>query len=409
LAGREGSQIERLGAVRRDAAPSGLRTSGPALRTYRLALAATGEYTAFQGGTVEKAFAAMVTSVNRVVGVYEKELAVRLVLVGNTTSLIYTNATTDPYTNDNGNTLLVENQANVDNLIGSANYDIGHVFSTGGGGVAGLGVVCRTGQKARGVTGSSRPVTDAFDIDYVAHEMGHQFGGNHTFNGVSGSCGGGNRNTSTAFEPGSGSTIMAYAGICTSTNNLQPNSDPYFHVASYDEIQAYIATTSCAVTASTGNAAPLITLPASGKVLPVGTPFKLTANAFDPDNGALSYCWEEYDQVAAGGAPTDAQVAGSAVPLFRSFNPTTDPTRYFPRLPSLVANTTVFGERLPTVTRPLKFRVTVRDQNSGSQGIIGGVNSSGVVTLSSTSAAGPFLVSYPNAAGQTMVQRVTVE
>ena len=390
------------GAGRRDAAPSGLRTSGPVLRTYRLALAATGEYSTFQGGTVSATFAAMVTSVNRVVGVYEKELAVRMVLVGNTTSLIYTNATTDPYSNTDGSAMLAQNQTNVDNLIGSANYDIGHVFSTGGGGVAGLGVVCRNGQKARGVTGSSAPVSDAFDIDYVAHEMGHQFGGNHTFNGVSGSCGGGNRNTSTAFEPGSGSTIMAYAGICTNTNNLQPNSDPYFHVASYDEIQAYIATTSCATTASTGNSSPIITLPASGKVLPVGTPFKLAASAFDPDNGALSYCWEEYDQVATGGAPTDAQVAGSAIPLFRSFNPTTDPTRYFPRLASLVNNTTVFGERLPTVTRPLKFRVTVRDQNSGSQGIIGGVNSSNIVTLSSTSAAGPFLVSYPNAASLSL-------
>jgi len=391
-------------ATLREALPKGspLRTSGPVLRTYRLALAATGEYTTFQGGTVEKAFAGMVTSVNRVVGVYEKELAVRMVLVSNTTSLIYTNATTDPYTNSSGSTMLGENQANVDKLIGSANYDIGHVFSTGGGGVAGLGVVCLNGQKARGVTGSSAPTSDAFDIDYVAHEMGHQFGGNHTFNGVSGSCGGGNRNTSTAFEPGSGSTIMAYAGICTSTNDLQRNSDPYFHVASYDEIQAYIASTSCAATASTGNSAPLITLPASGKVLPVGTPFKLTANAFDPDNGALSYCWEEYDQVATGGAPADAQVAGSAVPLFRSFNPTADPTRYFPRLPSLVANTTVFGERLPTVTRPLKFRVTVRDQNSGSQGIIGGVNSSSIVTLSTISTAGPFLVSYPNAASLSL-------
>jgi hypothetical protein len=390
------------GGARREAAPSGLRTSGPALRTFRLALAATGEYTAFQGGTVDKAFAGMVTSVNRVVGVYEKELAVRLVLVSGTTNLIYTNATTDPYTNNNGSTLLGENQTNVDRLIGSANYDIGHVFSTGGGGVAGLGVVCRNGQKARGVTGSSAPVSDAFDIDYVAHEMGHQFGGNHTFNGVSGSCGGGNRNAGTAFEPGSGSTIMAYAGICTATNDLQPNSDPYFHVASFDEIQAYVATTSCAVTSSTGNSPPLITLPASGKVLPVGTPFKLTASAFDPDNGALSYCWEEYDRVATGGAPADAQLAGVAIPLFRSFNPTADPTRYFPRLSSLVANTTVFGERLPTVTRPLRFRVTVRDQNNGSQGIIGGVNSSSVVTLSTTSTAGPFLVSYPNAASLSL-------
>jgi len=387
--------------ARRDADPSGLRTSGPALRTYRLALAATGEYTAFHGGTVTTAFSAMVTTVNRVVGVYEKELAVRLVLVGNTTNLIYTNASTDPYTNDNGSTLLVENQTNVDQLIGSANYDIGHVFSTGGGGIAGLGVVCRNGRKARGVTGSPAPVNDAFDIDYVAHEMGHQFGGNHTFNGVAGSCNG-NRNPGTAYEPGSGSTIMAYAGICTSTNNLQPNSDPYFHVASFDEIQAYLATTSCAVTTSTGNSPPLITLPASGKVLPVGTPFKLTAGAFDPDNGALSYCWEEYDRGGAGGAPADAQVAGLPVPLFRSFNPTADPTRYFPRLPSLVANTNVFGERLPTVTRPLRFRVTVRDQNSGSQGIIGGVNSSSIVALSTTSAAGPFLVSYPNAANLSL-------
>jgi hypothetical protein len=390
------------GGAQRNAAPNGLRTSGPVLRTYRLALAATGEYTAFQGGTVSAAFTAMVTSVNRVVGVYEKELAVRLVLVGGTTSLIYTDATTDPYTNNSGSTMLGENQANVDRLIGAANYDIGHVFSTGGGGVAGLGVVCRNGQKARGVTGSSRPVSDAFDIDYVAHEMGHQFGGNHTFNGVSGSCGGGNRNAGTAFEPGSGSTIMAYAGICTTTNDLQPNSDPYFHVASYEEIQAYLATTSCAVTASTGNSPPLITLPASGKVLPIGTPFKLSASAFDPDNGALSYCWEEYDRVATGGAPADAQVAGLPVPLFRSFNPTADPTRYFPRLASLVANTTVFGERLPTVTRPLRFRVTVRDQNNGSQGIIGGVNSSSVVTLSTTSTAGPFLVSYPNAASLSL-------
>lgn len=390
-------------------AGSGLRTSGPVLRTYRLAMAATGEYTTFQssglpaGATpaqqIAAAQAAIVTSVNRVVGVYEKELAVRLVLVANNSTLVYADPATDPYTNTNtDNALLAENQTNIDALIGSANYDIGHVFSTASGGVAGLGVVCRNGQKARGTTGTSSPVGDAFDIDYVAHELGHQFGGSHTFNGNAGSCAGGNRSAATAYEPGSGTTIMAYAGICGAANDLQPNSDPYFHVASYEQILAYIGTTSCAVTIATGNAPPLITLPVSGKVLPISTPFKLTADAFDPDNDALSYCWEEYD-LGAAGSPTATQTANVTIPVFRSFNPTASGTRYFPRLTDLVNNTTVLGERLPTVTRTLRFRVTVRDQNNGSQGIIGGVNSSAIVTLNSTSTAGPFLVTAPDAAG----------
>ncbi len=382
----------------KDAAGIAGRTSGPVLRTYRLAMAATAEYTAYHGGTVALGLAAIVTSVNRVVGVYEKEVGVRFILVGGNDALVYTNATTDPFDNANtNNALLAQNQVNTDAIIGTANYDIGHVFSTASGGVAGLGVVCRDGRKAQGTTGTRAPVGDAFDIDYVAHEIGHQCGANHTFDSVTGSCGGGNRNASTAYEPGSGTTIMAYAGICGNTNT-QLNSDAYFHVVSYEEILTYLSSTTCAVTTSTGNAPPSISLPASGLLLPVGTPFKLTANGYDTDGDAITYAWEEYDRTDVGGAPTAAQVPGVTAPLFRSFSPVASPTRYFPRLSDIINNTTTLGERLPTVSRELRFRVTVRDQHSGPQGVIGGVNSSAIVSLGSTSAAGPFLVTAPNAA-----------
>jgi len=371
------------------------RSIAPTLRTYRLAVAATGEYTAYHGGTVALGQAAIVTAVNRVVGVYERELAVRLVLVAGNAALVYTDGNTDPYSDSDGMAMLNENQTNVDALIQPGNYDIGHVFSTGGGGIAGVGVVCQSGQKAEGVTGLPTPIGDAFYIDYVAHEMGHQFGADHTFNSVNSFCNG-TRNSSTAYEPGSGSTIMAYAGICA-PDDLQNNSDAYFHVASYEEIQAYLDNTSCAATPSTGNTAPTVALPVSSKVLPIATPFKLTATGTDAEGDALTYCWEEYD-LGPAAALTAGQVTNATVPLFRSFAPSSSPTRYFPRLPDLVANTSTASERLPTVTRPLSFRVTVRDQHNGAQGVVGGLNSSSTVTLSATNAAGPFLVTSPNTA-----------
>ncbi|MFM2393351.1 MAG: hypothetical protein RLZZ546_1333, partial [Bacteroidota bacterium] len=193
-------------------------------RTYRLAVAATGEYTAFHGGTVPQAMSAITTSVNRVNSVYMLDFSTQLILVAANSSIVFTNGGTDPYDNLDGVAMLSQNQTTCDNTIGSGNYDLGHVFSTGGGGVASLGVPCSNSFKARGVTGSTSPIGDPFDIDYVAHEMGHQFGANHTFNNsTTGACNG-NQNVSTAVEPGSGSTIMAYAGICGAVN-IQPNSD----------------------------------------------------------------------------------------------------------------------------------------------------------------------------------------
>ena len=377
------------------------RSSGSQLHTYRLALACTPEYALAKGNTVASVMAGEVATVNRVVGVYEKELAVRLVLVPNNDQLIFLSGIgTRPspaYSNTDGSAMLAQNQSNVDRIIGTASYDIGHVVSTGGGGVAYLGVVCNPARKAGGVTGLSRPVGDAFDIDYVAHEMGHQFAGNHPFNGDAGSCAGGNRNPSTAWEPGSGSTIMAYAGICTATNDLQSNSDPIFHTGNYQEMRAFIEGTTCAVVTTTGNTAPIVTAPASGKTLPIGTPFKLTATATDAESDPLTYMWEELD-LGPSGTPTTAQVANQTPPLFRSFVPSSDGIRYFPRLSNLVANTTLIGERLPTVTRTLKFRCTARDAHRGPAGVIGGVDYSALVNLDVTNTAGPFIVTAPNAA-----------
>lgn len=356
--------------------------SGPTLRTHRTAVAATAEYTAFFGGTVAAGQAAIVTAMNRVTGVYEREVAVRFLLVGNNSLLVYTNSATDPYTNGNGGTMLGENQANLDALIGNANYDIGHVFSTGGGGVATLNSVCSNSNKARGVSGQNAPNNDPFWIDYVAHEIGHQYGGQHCFNSTTGACAG-NRSGSAAMEIGSGATIMAYAGICGS-DNLQPNSDAYFHSISFDNIISFLATnSSCGATSNTGNFAPNVTGPGSFTI-PVGTPFFLTASATDANGDPMTYCWEDR---ALGAAQTLTAADNGASPLVRSRNPSTSPTRFVPQLSTVLAGTTDNQEKLPVLGRSWPWRVTVRDNRAGG----GGVNTADT-TVTVAGAAGPFRV-----------------
>ncbi|MFP3597975.1 reprolysin-like metallopeptidase [Chryseobacterium sp. SIMBA_029] len=326
-------------------------------RTYRLAVAATGEYTTFQGGTVALAMAAMATTMTRVNGIYEKTISVTMVMVANNNLIVYTNATTDPYTNGTPGTMITQNQTNINSIIGAANYDIGHVFGTNSGGLAGLGVVCTT-SKARGVTGSGAPVGDPFDIDYVAHEMGHQFGANHTFRASSGSCSG-NANNATAYEPGSGTTVMAYAGICGAANNVQSNSDAYFHAASVVEMYAVLQrSTDCAVKVSNNNGVPTADAGAD-YIIPKGTAFVLTGQGTDPDNDPINYLWEQYDNQNNTQPPVATATVG---PVYRSLTPVAAPTRYFPNMTSVLANNLVpKWEVTPGVARTLNFSLLVND------------------------------------------------
>jgi hypothetical protein len=285
--------------------------------------------------------------------------------------------------------MLGQNQTTLTNIIGAANYDIGHVFSTGGGGVASLGVVCNNASKARGVTGLTNPTGDPFYVDYVAHEMGHQYAGNHTFNGNEGSCSGGNRNPSTAYEPGSGSTIQAYAGICGS-QNLQSNSDDYFHTVSFQEMAGFSHNgngATCGTTTNTDNDTPVVDAGTGGFTIPIGTPFILTGSA--TDNDPLTYMWEQFNLGPAGHPNSPA---GNA-PIFRSFDALTTPTRVFPMLSDIVNNTQTIGEIMPSYTRDLTFRFTARD-NEVSPGA-GGVTYD-TIDFDVTGTAGPFLVQTPN-------------
>ncbi len=382
---------------------------GTQLYTYRLAVACTGEYAIAVGGTTASLLhSAIVTSVNRVDGVYESELAVRLILIANNNVIEFLDPSNDPFTgNNNGNTLINESQTVITANIGDANYDIGHTFSTGGGGIAGLGVVCINNQKARGITGLPNPVGDAFDIDFVAHEIGHQFGGSHPFNGQVGNCSGANRSGATAYEPGSGTTIQAYAGICGS-DNLQPNSDPFFHTVSFDQISVFVeAGGSCHGTIATNNNFPVITAMNNNNLtIPIGTPFTLSASANDADGDPITYCWEQWDLGPQGA--WNGGAFSTTAPLFKSRVPKVSGSRTFPDIAVIVANYPVNppatlgglkGETLPQVARTMQFRLTVRDNRANGGGVSTGGDGCGAFSAPffvNTSGTAPFTVAIPN-------------
>ncbi|WP_379968794.1 reprolysin-like metallopeptidase [Epilithonimonas sp. UC225_85] len=374
-------------------------------RTYRLAISVTGEYTTYFGG-VSQAAAAINATMTRVNGVFEKDFAIHMNVL-DLPQLIYTNASTDPYSDaatGAGGAWNLEVQKTLTSVIGNAAYDIGHLFGrSGGGGSAGdVGNVCRNPastsddtSKGSGFTspGTGGPEGDNFDIDYVAHEMGHQFGADHTFShGIQSS-----PNNSAQMEPGSGSTIMGYAGITSA--DVQPHSDAYFHVRSIEQVQTYANAQSCDVNTVIANNPPVVAALVN-KTIPKGTAFVLTASATDAEGDPLTYNWEEYD--VATSAITTVTGNNTAGPKFRSLNSTTLPYRYFPKLSNVLAGTLSSAtdwEAVSNVARTLNFRVTVRDNNADvtkQQTQIG----SQVITVG---AAGPFKVNstkvYNNAPG----------
>ncbi len=366
------------------------------LRKYELAQSCTGEYAQFhindQGvpGSASDAtkkaavLAAMNTTMARVNGVYERDFGITLEIIPNNDLIIYLDASTDPWGGEYNTTT----QNTIDDVIGDNNYDIGHNFNTSGGGNAGcIGCVCVTGSKGSAYTGQSSPKGDLFDIDYVAHEMGHQFGGYHTMGSTSCRSGSGN----TEVEPGSASTIMGYAGICNT--NVQNQSDDYFHYVNIRDVVNYIVNgngNNCAELITSGNTGPVATSPGNFTI-PKSTPFKLEGTGTDIDGDALTYCWEQNDPENPGHtAPTTTQTQG---PLFRSFRPVAEPYRYFPALPDIIANNTPTMEVLPGVGRTMDFAFTVRDNNSAS-----GCTDSDLITITVASGAGPFLVTSPNSA-----------
>jgi subtilisin-like proprotein convertase family protein len=366
-------------------ATSSSTQAGVMLRVYRLAVAVTGEYTQFHGGTVQSGLGAVVTAVNRINGIYESELGIRFMLVANNDLLVYTDPATDPYENTDAAAMLGQNQATLDAVIGPANYDVGHLLATAGGGIAQLDSVCVPGWKGRGVTGRANPAGDSYHIDYLAHELGHQFGARHTFNGVSGSCSANNRHSNTAYEPGSGSTIMSYSGLCDS-DNVQINSDPYFHSANLVQIQNFVSG-GCVTPVSSENLPPSVDA-GTDHVVPVGTPFCLSATADDADGDLVSYCWEQLDLGAA--TALDGVDPGSG-PLFRSFSPSSQPTRHFPSLEALLSNAESLWEVLPTTDRTLNFRVTARDHHPDGGGF--GMDEA---QITFTTSAGPFVILSQN-------------
>ena len=385
--------------------------TGGTLRTFRLAMAATAEFTAAKGGgNVNTAFNALVAYVNRMIAVYKVELSVSFTLVSGTNLVYTTNGV--PYTNSNQTLMLTQNQTNIDNVIGSANYDVGHVLGTAGGsggGIAASSSVCDANSKAQGVSGvGDGSFAAIFDDQLIDHEVGHQFSMNHSYNSSIPVCT--TREPSTSVEVGSGTTIMSYGYTCSDGTGNDDYENTYlpflnFHATSYSEAVTFIGTIACFTSTVTGNAVPTITSITTNKTIPKSTPFFLTAVAADINNSnVLSYSWEGTNIGTITPVPATF-LSTSQPPFFRSYVPVATATRNFPRLSAILDGTNAArGDKLPSVSIATTHRFTVRDN-------VDGLTTS-TVTVTVDGNSGPFLEttnlagSYASGSAQTITWSV---
>ena len=369
------------------------RSSGVAvdLTVYRLIISSTGEFASFHNARLEGEvlfeFVELLTFVN---AVFERDFAIRFELIDETLDLIFLDAATDPYDGDRSVFSLV-NQSSfaIETRVDVNKFDIGHILTancfTGGGAVGVVtGPACEV-TKSQGVSCQFQNNT-LFATNVFAHELGHQLSASHSWSNCTGSEG---QRAATPYEPGSGSTIMSYAGACGPQNNIQPRADAYFHVANIEEVERFQENHAlCGSTISTGNIAPeAIILQADDLVIPIRTPFELIGESIDENGDELTYSWEQFDL----GPATTLDAPRGNTPIFRSLPPNSNPNRVVPSLDNILNNNFDNKEVLPTYTRELTFRFTVRDNNAEA----GGVDWK-EVSFGATETAGPFLVRFPN-------------